>query len=76
MLTLVCDLCDLCERSIKETGYVCDLVEAKLVVSDEGMPRMADRGRILSLSMCRNCAAQVQRRIHTLRARSGAARPS
>ena len=64
MLTLVCDLC---ERAIKDTGYICDLIEAKLVLSDEARPRMAERGRILSLYMCTTCATKVQRRIHSLR---------
>ena len=53
MLTLVCDLC---ERAIKDTGYICDLIEAKLVLSDDARPRMAERGRILSLYTCTNCA--------------------
>ncbi len=69
MLTLTCDVC---ERAIKETGYICDLVEAKLVLSDEARPRMAERGRILSLYMCNSCASAVQQRIHSLRARTPA----
>ncbi|MEE9278141.1 MAG: hypothetical protein V3V06_06980 [Dehalococcoidia bacterium] len=67
MLTLVCDLC---ERAIKETGYLCDLVEAKLVYSGETYPRMAERGQILSLYMCGSCAKQVQRKIQALRAKA------
>ena len=64
MLTFVCDLC---ERGIKETGYLCDLIEARLVYGEAARPRVSERGRILSLYMCERCAAQVQRKIHTLR---------
>ena len=67
MLTLVCDLCD---SAIKESGYLCDLVEAKLVYGDDSHPRVAERGQILSLYMCARCASQVQRKIHMLRAKA------
>lgn len=70
MLSITCDVCD---RLIKDTGYICDLVEAKLVYGEDSAPHMAERGRILSLYMCRDCASQIQRRIHTIRARAHAA---
>ena len=68
MFTLACDVCEL---PIKETGYVCDMVEAKLVYGEETVPRVTEHGQILSLYLCGRCAAQVQRKIHTLRARAG-----
>ena len=67
MLTLTCDLC---ERAIKETGYLCDLVEARLIYGEDTHPHIAERGQILSIYMCSDCAAQVQRRIHSIRAKA------
>ena len=66
-------ICDVCERPIRETGYVCDLVEARMVHTSDTRPRMVERGQILSLYMCPACAARVQRTIHTLRARAAGA---
>ena len=70
MLALICDLCG---GTIKDTGVTCDLVEAKLVISDEGPPRMTERGQILSLYMCDTCAKHVRDSLHTYRARAGEA---
>ena len=71
MLALVCALCS---GPIKSTGFVCALVEAKLVVSDEGRPNMTERAEILSLYMCGTCENHVRRSLCTYRERSQARR--
>lgn len=71
MLTMVCDLCG---GPIKGTGVMCDLVEAKMVISDEGRPHMTQRGQILSLYMCDTCAEHVRQSLHAYRDRSLAKR--
>ena len=67
MLTILCDLCD---TAIRDTGYLCDLVGAKFVYNLNEAPTVSERGNILSLYVCDNCAARVQRTIHTIRAQN------
>jgi hypothetical protein len=71
MLALVCALYG---GPIKSTGFVYDLVEAKLVVSDEGRPRMTERGEILSLYICGTCENHVRRSRCTYREHAQARR--
>ncbi len=59
--------CDLCERAIKDRGYLYDLVEAQVLRSDATPLRIAGRGEILLLHLCAQCTAQVQRLMHAIR---------
>ena len=53
-------ICDACRAPIPETGFVCDLVETRLVYDSEGPPHMSERGSIRSLFICDTCRRRVE----------------
>lgn len=67
--------CDLCDAMIKDLAYSHETVEARLVLSDQsdaGPPRVSERGQIMSLMLCVQCAARVHRFLRKIRAQTDA----
>ena len=53
-------ICDACQAPIPDTGFICDLVETRLVYDSEGPPHMSERGSIRSLFVCDTCRRRVE----------------
>ena len=67
--------CDVCKQVIPDVGHLCDLIETRLVVAEDGPPKLVDRGSIFSLYICGACAAAVRQTLDARRPAAQAAPP-
>lgn len=47
--------------------YIHDMVESEVVFAPGEVPRVARRGEVLSVQLCKNCADQVRNVLHQIK---------